>query len=380
MIPVKLIQVVRQPLQHAAVLLDERGQRVLPIWIKGKEGYLVSAAFSSHWDRLVVHASGQPRMHFSNQFLWDVLEAVRDSAEEVRVDTLQEELFYGTVRLHLNATFHEIRTTIGMALLVAIRMPCPILVPEALLDVRGLSLPTEGATLEQKLTQMIRMLGKHLPVFPVTTQVAAKRPHNLDFSEGTQGWQHGEFIPSHSVSEGTQFLQFACEIDSGTTYQGHPSLSIQQTVEGMQAEGDLRQTFLADDYRGKRVHLSAFLKTREIGAAELRLQVEGLNEVLGQVGMQGGPLQGTHEWTRCTLEGEVPTESVAMELSLRVRGPGQVWLAFLHLEVVHENMSSGSHGKRTHSQDLTPPTIPAHLDKRTSAWSANGQGDTSELV
>jgi RNA polymerase sigma factor (sigma-70 family) len=200
MIAVKLIHVVRQPLQHAAVLLDERGQRVLPIWMKGKEGYLVSATFSSHWDMSVVDASGQPRMNFSNQFLWELLEAVRDSVEEVRVDTLQEELLYGTVRLHLNVTSHEIKTTIGMALVVAIRMQCPILVPEALLNARGLSLPAEGATLEQQLTHLVQMLGKHLPTFPVTTQVAgqAKQPHNLDFSEGTQGWQHGEFIPSHS--------------------------------------------------------------------------------------------------------------------------------------------------------------------------------------
>lgn len=31
-------------------------------------------------------------------------------------------------------------------------------------------------------------------------------------------------------------------------------------------------------------------------------------------------------------------------------------------------------------QDLTPPSIPAHLDKKTSAWFPNGQGDTRELV
>jgi hypothetical protein len=115
----------------------------------------------------------------------------------------------------------------------------------------------------------------------------------------------------------------------------------------------LQQAFLADEYRGKRLRLSCFLKTEQVeggpiegspkaavkGSITLWLEVEGVNETLRQANAQEHALQGTHDWVRRELSVEVPQTSISVGLALVFLGRGQVWLSDVQLEVVDEDIS-----------------------------------------
>jgi Sigma-70, region 4 len=124
-------------------------------------------------------------------------------------------------------------------------------------------------------------------------------------------------------------------------YHRKASVFLKTKQGGSKGKGWVQQAFLADDYGGKRLRLSGLLKTENVeGATGVFLQAEGVNETLRSANMQQQPLQGTHDWTQCELEIDVPTESISLAFGLLLLGMGQVWLTDVRLEVVSEETLS----------------------------------------
>jgi Domain of unknown function (DUF151) len=246
--------------------------------------------------------------------------AVQESIEEVQIDALEPHLFYATVRLRQGTRLHEIKTRVGVALFVARSVQCPILVSEALMKEQGVTVPPDAATPE-KLRAYVLTAG--LP----------KHPQNLDWSAGTKGWTFGEG-PSQSFDWG---------IDTNMVYQGHPSFFLKTKEGATKGKAGLQQSFIADEYRGKRLRLSSLLKTENVeGGTGLWLQMEGINETLRQANAEVHALQGTHDWIRRELSVEVPQESISVGLGLLLFGRGQVWLSDVRVEVVDEDPSASA--------------------------------------
>lgn len=313
MIHVTLSQVIPQPRHTIVVLHDAEGRRLLPLRLLGREEYLLAVHFlaSSHPDAFASDPSLIP-VAFTEQ----LLHAIEESIEAVHIDALQNPLLpYATVRLRLAASLHEIKTRVGVALFVAQQVHCPILVSENLLSELAISPAPDTESQEQQLT---RLLTARLPL----------HPRNLDFQDGTNGWSFAEG-PSQHFDYGVALPTAA-----------HPTASVFLKTKpgGSKGKGSVGQAFLADDYRGKRLRLSGLLKTEQVeGATGVFLQAEGASETLRSANMQQQPLQGTHDWTPCALEIDVPTESISLALGLMLLGMGQVWLTDVRLEVVGES-------------------------------------------
>jgi RNA polymerase sigma factor (sigma-70 family) len=340
MIQVTLVQVLQQPRQVVAVLLDAKGQRFLPLWLRDKEGRI-----------LLEHPSSQPmKFPFDSSpipidLMDQLLNAMRDAIEEVRIEALQDNLLYTIVQLRISETLHEIKARVGAGLGVAARVGCPIYVTEEIFNTLAISLPTEGGTPEQKLERLVQTLSRYVPASPLITQTSGmvKQPQNLDFQEGVRGWQ---FHGGGEKADGKQFNgALECEIDPGTTYQGHVVLTIKMKEDFVKSKGGLRQEFLANDYRGKRIRFSGFLKTQDFGEEfrhlGLWLTIEGLNETLYTANTQEQPVSRTQDWTRQELEVYVPDESITIEFGLfiGIAGHGQAWLSDVQFETVQKNVS-----------------------------------------
>ena len=124
-------------------------------------------------------------------------------------------------------------------------------------------------------------------------------------------------------------------------HQGNPSFFLKTKEGASKGKGGLQQAFLADEYRGKRLRLSSFLKTENVeGGTALWIQIEGVNETLRPANAQEHVLQGTHGWVRRELSVEVPQESISVVLGLTLVGRGHIWLSDVRLEVVDENTSA----------------------------------------
>src|SRR5262249_6901166 len=95
------------------------------------------------------------------------------------------------------------------------------------------------------------------------------------------------------------------------------------------------QLIKADTYRGRRVRLAGFLKTRDVvDWSGLWLRVDGPNSTLAFDNMASRPVKGTTDWTRYEVVLDVPEAAVRLAFGPLLVGAGQVWADDLSLDVV----------------------------------------------
>ncbi len=164
--------------------------------------------------------------------------------------------------------------------------------------------------------------------------LAAGRPNpGPENATRVPGWSfatEGSGIPRDQNAGG-----FAAGVDREIAHGGHASVSIRSLVEehGFRA---VTQLIKADAYRGKRVRLTGYLKTRAVRwHAGLWLRVDGPDaKLLAFDNMSDRPVMGTTDWSQHAVVLDVPEAAVRLAFGVLLHGTGQVWADDLTLEVV----------------------------------------------
>lgn len=120
------------------VLLDEAGHRALGIWIGPAEAAAIDTGLSK---------SQLPRPMTMN-FMASILKAARATLEEVRIETLKDEIFYATAKIRNGGTVNEIDARPSDAIALAVATGSPVFVAEEILERCAVTLP-EGKTLQR---------------------------------------------------------------------------------------------------------------------------------------------------------------------------------------------------------------------------------------
>jgi len=120
------------------VLLDEVGHRALGIWIGEAEAAMIQMGLS--------HTS--PIRPMTMNFMGNILKATGATLEEVRIETLKDDIFYAIARIHIGDLIHEIDARPSDAIALAVTTDSPIFVSEEILENCGVVLP-EGKTLRR---------------------------------------------------------------------------------------------------------------------------------------------------------------------------------------------------------------------------------------
>jgi RNA polymerase sigma factor (sigma-70 family) len=120
------------------VLLDEPGRRAVPIWIGQSEGVTIS---------MILHKNPMPRPMTIN-FTASILAATGSALEEVRIETLKEDVFYAVAKIRSGNTTQELDARPSDALALALLMDSPVYIAEEVLEKCGIALP-EGKTLHR---------------------------------------------------------------------------------------------------------------------------------------------------------------------------------------------------------------------------------------
>jgi hypothetical protein len=91
--------------------------------------------------------------------------------------------------------------------------------------------------------------------------------------------------------------------------------------------GTLMQAFAPEQYRGRRVRLSAFLRTQDVtGAAGLWMRVEARGDItLGFDNMMDRPIRGTTGWSQHQVVLDIPAEAQTIAMGVLLVGNGRVW-------------------------------------------------------
>ena len=106
--------------------------------------------------------------------------------------------------------------------------------------------------------------------------------------------------------------------------------------------GSMKQEIKADNYRGRRVRYSGYLKA-ELAAqrAALWMRVEGEDgKILAFDNMDERPATGTTAWKKYEIVLDVPEAAQHIALGALFEGKGQIWVDDLKLEVVGQQVAS----------------------------------------
>lgn len=183
---------------------------------------------------------------------------------------------------------------------------------------------------------------------------------------GIVGWQYRGIM----AEERSQ--QYAVGVDKTAARSGKASGTIRRVAAGEERGGNLAQGIVADQYRGKRVRLSGYVKTERAGSAGLWMRVDNRRPVAFD-DCEGRRVEGTKNWTRQEIVLDVPADAVGIALGLNLHGDGQAWIDDVRIEVV------GSAVKSTNMEEAIAEVNRANISDETWAKAASlylGKGTT----
>jgi hypothetical protein len=112
---------------------------------------------------------------------------------------------------------------------------------------------------------------------------------------------------------------------------------IKSKVSEVAGFGTLMQMFKANNYRNKRMRLSAMTKSEGIDHwAGLWMRVDGpeRGKYLAFDNMQNRPIKGTTDWQKYMVVLDIPQESVHIAFGILLDGKGQIWFSNIEFEEV----------------------------------------------
>lgn len=171
-------------------------------------------------------------------------------------------------------------------------------------------------------------------------------------------------LPKGWIRAGQSPNDYEMALDAKGGRSGGACAYIKAKTKDAQTFGTLMQMFGADDYKGKRLRLSAWVRSDGIAKwAGLWMRIDGPAEgraypaMLAFDNMQNRPIKGSTDWKRYDVVLDVPPQAVSVNFGILLEGAGQAWLDGVKFDVV------GSEVPVTQAkQNFTLPKAPVNLD------------------
>ena len=111
---------------------------------------------------------------------------------------------------------------------------------------------------------------------------------------------------------------------------------------GNESFGTVMQQFHAQEWLGKRMKLSCFIQTKDVGgSAGLWMRVDGKDgDTLQFDNMQNRPIKDTTGWNHYSIVLDVPQNAGAIYFGVMLQGAGEVWMDEFVLVEVDEKTPS----------------------------------------
>jgi RNA polymerase sigma factor (sigma-70 family) len=166
--------------------------------------------------------------------------------------------------------------------------------------------------------------------------------------------------PAGWSKNGAKSESYVVGVDSVQTWGGMPSAyveSLSSTVEG--GFGGMMQTTSAENFEGKRVRLSGWVKTEDAneGGGSLWMRIDGeRGHPVAIDNMTNRAVKGTTDWQEASVVLDVPKGASALAYGFFVAGGGKMWVNGQMIEEVGNEVPSTNLLKK---QIL--PTAPINL-------------------
>ncbi len=148
-------------------------------------------------------------------------------------------------------------------------------------------------------------------------------PINLNFSDLRDG------VLRTWYPWGVHADKFEMGIDEQVKYSGERSATIRSKPKAATKSvgACFAQTIRADLFRGKRIQLTGFVKTRSVSCSScLFVRVDGVScHGISLDFMENRKLSGSSNWTKCSIVLDVPDKAHTIIIGGQLIGTGQMW-------------------------------------------------------
>jgi|TARA_R110000737_G_scaffold50895_2_gene71964 hypothetical protein len=146
-------------------------------------------------------------------------------------------------------------------------------------------------------------------------------------------------VPSDWFKAGSQPSSYEMGIDNLIFKSGKSSATIQSAKKKIKGFGTLMQTCLADDYLGKRIKLSGFVKSEDLSDwAGFWLRIDNnQGKSIGFDNMQDRAIKGTTDWVKYEIVLDVPESAATLNFGALLSGTGKIWFDDLTIEIIEGN-------------------------------------------
>ncbi len=147
-------------------------------------------------------------------------------------------------------------------------------------------------------------------------------------------------LPEGWYKSGTQPQDYSIGIDRVLSKSGNSSAYIKSLELKPSGSCDLMQEIKAENYRGERVRLSGYVKTKFISywAGLLMIVEDPLGRTIAFDNMQNRPIVGSSDWIKYEIVLDIPQNSDRILFGVSLHGKGEIWLDDLKLLVVNKNV------------------------------------------
>lgn len=180
----------------------------------------------------------------------------------------------------------------------------------------------------------------------------------------TTGKGTDRYFFSTDTGQGVPMGKRFVEIRSIRPAQTGSHIAPKDTTHDVQRHfATLLQGIRADAYRGKRIRLSANLRTRNADSVALWMLVDAENgKVLAFDDMGSRKLSGTHPWERQEVVLDVPVQSATIAFGFLLAGNGEAAASDFAFETVDAGIATTAASQPEAASTL--PDAPVNLDLR----------------
>jgi transcriptional regulator with XRE-family HTH domain len=118
------------------------------------------------------------------------------------------------------------------------------------------------------------------------------------------------------------------------------SAFLESTDAKIEGFGTLMQTSSADEYLGKRIKMTAYIKSDNVSGWAgmwLRVDAKQTRTSLSFDNMYDRSIKGDNDWTLCEIVLDVPEESGTLNFGVLLNGTGKIWFDNVAFEVVDKS-------------------------------------------
>ena len=160
-------------------------------------------------------------------------------------------------------------------------------------------------------------------------------------------------LPKGWFKAGSKPKCYDMGIDIGAGKDGKNAASVKSLKKHIDGFGTLMQSFKADKYLGKKIKMTAWMKSNEVKSWAgfwLRVDQDGSSKSLSFDNMNDRPIKGTNDWKKCEIVLSVPSSAANIAFGALLDGTGQIWFDEINFEVVENSVPST--GKRTKEEPI----------------------------